>query len=80
MTFDHNFCDLFSFSSSLFLEGERKEEKNNQSRCQKACLSVLSADHLWQILRFINGIKTTPWVDFVRRPFGYIFRLKKDIK
>ena len=44
MTFDHDFCYSFSFSSSLlFLGGKRKGGKNNQGRDQKACLSAGSA-------------------------------------
>ena len=43
MTFDHDFCYLFSFSSSLFiLGGRRKGEENNQSRNQKSCHSARS--------------------------------------
>ena len=35
MTFDHEFCNLLSFSASLFFKGgERKGENNNQSRGQ----------------------------------------------
>ena len=34
MTFDHDFCYSFYFSSSLFLGGKRKGEINNQSRGQ----------------------------------------------
>ena len=43
ITFDHDFCYSFSFFSSLFFSGGmRKEEKNNQSRGQNACLSARS--------------------------------------
>ena len=42
MTFDHDFCYSFSFYSSLFLGGKRKEEKNNRSRGQKSYLSARS--------------------------------------
>ena len=41
MTFDHDFCFLFSFSSSLFFLGRnRKGEENNQSRGQKSYFSA----------------------------------------
>ena len=43
MTFDHDFCFSFSFSSSLFFRREEKMEKNNQNRTQKPCLSARSA-------------------------------------
>ena len=43
LTFVHDFCYSFTFSSTLFfLGGKRNGEKNNQSRGQKACLSARS--------------------------------------
>ena len=43
MTFDHDFCNSFTFSSSLFfLGGKIKGEKNNQSLGKKSCLSAPS--------------------------------------
>ena len=43
MTFDRDFCKiLILFIFPLFLEGKRKGENNNQSCCQKSCLSARS--------------------------------------
>ena len=43
MTFDHDFCYSFSFSSpASFFVREKKRGKENQSRGQKSCLSARS--------------------------------------
>ena len=42
MTSDLDFYYSFSFSSSIFLGGKRKEKKNKQSRGKKSCLSARS--------------------------------------
>ena len=42
IVFFYDFANLFSFSSSLFLVGKRKGEKNNQSRGKKQCPSARS--------------------------------------
>ena len=57
MTFDHHFCDSFSFSSHLFLGGKRKGEDNNQSRGQKSCLSSLSSMKKGRVKKRKDNIK-----------------------
>ena len=42
MTFDHEFANSFSISSSLFIKERREKGKNNQSRGQNSFLSVWS--------------------------------------
>jgi hypothetical protein len=72
MTFDHNFCYSFSFSSSLcFLGGKRKGEKNNQSRGQNSYLSARS--YLQIILKvFQISLKND-------QKFGQVLSRKKNI-
>ena len=58
ITFDHEFCYSFSFSSSLFFRGKRKGENNNRSCGQKSCLSARSLSHLSSvILLLLPGAK-----------------------